>query len=174
MAFASRQQLTEWMLAARRGERSALRPLFDGLSGPVLALCRRLVGDEADAADAAQQTLEKLFAQVHRFDDDGDALAWAFTLAAWECRTVRRRHQRACDRHRPLDDDEPGGGSDPEDHALRRALHEAAALALGALSAEDRAALERALEPGPLDVKERKRKQRALTRLRRALAPGWE
>ena len=73
------------------GDRSAIAPAFD-LLWPVLSrFCRRALASEADGEDAAQEAMVKLFARAASFDPGRDGLAWALTIAAWECRTARRR-----------------------------------------------------------------------------------
>lgn len=71
-----------------------LRPVFDGLHPMVQRFCRRMLRNGADAEDATQVTLEKLFFKVSDFDARRDALGWALAMATAECRTLARKRFR--------------------------------------------------------------------------------
>ena len=142
---------------------------------PVLrAFCRRGLGHDADGDDAAQQALLSLFARADEFDASRDALAWAFGIAAWECRTVRRRVVRQ--REQALDPE--GAIPDPaaraDDELIRRDLLGAAADLLGTLRPDDVATIAAAIDGDPegragvAPATFRKRLERALARLRAA------
>src|SRR4051812_36910792 len=76
------------------GDRSAFEPVYASLWAPLRAFCRRaLPADDAD--DAAQHALLKVFDRASSFEPERDALTWALALAAWECRTLRKRRMRA-------------------------------------------------------------------------------
>ncbi|HEX4456267.1 MAG TPA: sigma-70 family RNA polymerase sigma factor [Kofleriaceae bacterium] len=87
------------MTAAGDGDRAAIEPLFSTLRPVCLCYATRLVGDPAVAEDVVQDALVALFGQLARFDRDRDALAWAFAIVTWECRTVRRRRARSREVH---------------------------------------------------------------------------
>ncbi len=82
------------MVRLANGDRRALRPVFDALHPLVLGWCRRMLRNDADAEDATQLALEKLFFQVSAFDARGDALGWALAVATAECRTLARKRTR--------------------------------------------------------------------------------
>jgi hypothetical protein len=71
------QQLDAWMARLAEGERAAFAPVFDMLWGPIYRLCATLLKNDADAADAAQETLQKL---LERAAEYVQALASAFFL----------------------------------------------------------------------------------------------
>lgn len=155
------------------GDRSVFSSVFGALSPIVQRFCRRRLGDGPDAADAAQIALEKIFARASDYDPSRPALPWALAITAWECTTVRTQRRRA--RTEPLPETELDAELEGADQALARqadraALHEA----LAQLSPSDRATLEDAFfdslgedaNRGPKDASFRKRKERALGRLR--------
>lgn len=153
------------------GDRGAFSPVFSVLSPIVQRFCSRRLGAGPDAADAAQLALEKIFARASDYDPSRAALPWALAIAAWECATVRTQRRRS--RTEPLGDREAAAEIESADEALagaadRAALHEV----LGQLSPSDRATLEEAFfetlgaAEGPKDATFRKRKERALGRLR--------
>src|SRR5690348_17316476 len=76
------------------GDRTAIEPSFNALWPVLRRFSARALGNEADAEDAAQQAVTKLFAQVADYDSQRDAVGWALTIAAYECRTVRRQRAR--------------------------------------------------------------------------------
>ena len=89
-----REQLQAAMVRLADGDRRALRPVFDALHPLVLRWCKRMLRNDADAEDASQLALEKLFFQVSDFDARKDALGWALALATSECRTLARKRFR--------------------------------------------------------------------------------
>src|SRR5262245_15047408 len=83
------------------GDRDAIEPAFAALWPVLRRFSTRTLPIEADAEDAAQQALAKVFEQSASFDPSRDAVAWALTITWYECRTLRRRAQRR--REQPLD-----------------------------------------------------------------------
>ncbi len=130
-------------------------------------LCARLLSGRSEAEDAAQRALVKLFANASNFDSERDVLSWAFAIAGWECRTLRRSRRST----EALPVGLAGGGS-PEETVMQRELEVEAARLIGELSPIDREALLEAFGPDPSAAMEsaafRKRKERALRRLRLA------
>jgi RNA polymerase sigma factor (sigma-70 family) len=161
-------ELDRWMSRVSEGDRAAFGPLFRALWPVVRAYCERLV-PPADADDAAQASLEKLFAQASDYERTRPVVAWALTIATWECRTLRKRALRRG--AAPLDDGLPSVAPTPEEAALRTELEQAARSALERLSPADRELILVAFEESPrergaLGATLRKRKERALAKLR--------
>lgn len=148
------------------GDRAAFTEVFRLLWGPVLRLCTSMLKNEADAADAAQQALEKVLTRADDYDRSRPALPWALGIAAWECRTFARKRAR----RRELPDElAPEIGSGSEEQLAERELMRAAVDALGELSLPDRQALIATFwaEAAPVTgATLRKRRERALKRLR--------
>jgi RNA polymerase sigma-70 factor (ECF subfamily) len=153
------------------GDRDAFHPVFVRLWPLVRGFVGRHV-PPGEADDAAQEALVKVFARAAQFDPQRDALTWALTLAAYEIKTIRRRHLRRREAARPADDvlagtADPAAG--PEEIAMRRQREDAVAAALALLRPEDEATLRAYMTEEPPDVPGatfRKRVQRALLRLR--------
>lgn len=169
MNAASKAELDSLLAELADGDRAAFRPVFELLWPPVLRLCSNMLKSEADAADAAQQALEKVLIRCGEYDRRRPALPWALAIAAWECRTLARKRQR----RRELSEQEAPeiAGEAMEDELAQRELTQAALAALGELSAEDREALiatywEEAASVSGATL--RKRRERALKRLREA------
>ncbi len=150
------------------GDRSAFTPAFRLLWPKLRTLCQGMLKNEADAADAAQQALEKVLTRASEYDRSRPALPWALGIAAWECRTLLRKRSRR--RELPEDAAVPAT-TETEEELARRELMRAAVSALGELSADDREALvatywEEAASVSGATL--RKRRERALGRLREA------
>jgi len=129
-------------------------------------LCSSMLKNDADAADAAQQALEKVLTRCGEYDRKRPALPWALAIAAWECRTIARKRTR---RREVPEDEAPVLGSGSEEELAQRELMLAAIDALGELSEQDREALVATFWEEATNVTGatlRKRRERALTRLR--------
>jgi RNA polymerase sigma-70 factor (ECF subfamily) len=82
--------------AAQTGDRDALEALLRRHHDRVLAVCRRLTGNPADAADAAQETLLAIVRGLPRFDGRSAVSTWIFRIATNACLDeLRRRGRRA-------------------------------------------------------------------------------
>ena len=157
------------MVRLANGDRRAVRPVFEALHPLVLRWCRHLLRNQADADDATQTTLEKLFFKVSDFDARGNALGWALALATAECRTLARKRLR----RREASDEALavlGVESDAEAAVATEQLKVALREVLGSLKSEDVHTLLAWIEveprpavPGPTF---RKRLERAAARLR--------
>ncbi|MGZ6144007.1 MAG: RNA polymerase sigma factor [Myxococcales bacterium] len=131
------------------------------------AFAGRLVG-AADGEDAAQAALLKVFSRASEYDGERDALTWALGIAAWECRTLRKRRERR--REESALPPAASEGPSPEEAAIDRDLRAAAEDVLGELRPIDidtivSIATGRRAVPGATF---RKRAERALARFRLA------
>jgi RNA polymerase sigma-70 factor (ECF subfamily) len=157
------------MARVAEGDRSSFSPLFESLWPRVLRLCTCLLHNEADAADAAQQAMEKVLVRACDYDPARPALPWALAIASWECRTVQRKRSRS----RELSGTgllEPALDPATPDPA-QRDLERAALDAMGTLSDQDRETLMSTFWEEAASVSGatlRKRRERALVRLRDA------
>jgi len=170
MSTARDDELDAWMARLADGDRSAFSLVFKRLWTPIFRFCASLVKNEADASDAAQQAMQKILERASDYDPGRPALPWAFALAAWECKTLQRKHQR----RREVAEDTAGerateDGEDAEDEMVRRDLVAAALSALGELSEVDRETLIATFQDqAPSGATVRKRRERALDRFRNA------
>ncbi len=179
MEAAARHQLNEHLRRLKGGDRAAARFVFDALWAPCLGLARGLLRGQADAdaKDAAQSALARLFEQAPSFDAARSGLGWALALVTWECRTLRKKRARTReDLSRDGVDgitnvnaaaNAAGFGGDPLDQLVRAADVARVVDGFVALTEHDQSTL-RALLDGDAagDPALRKRRQRALTRLR--------
>ena len=94
MEPAERRQLNDLMLRLADGDRSVFDAVFAMLHPVVFRSCLRWLGNSAEAEDASQAALLKVFLEAPAFDPDRDALGWALTIAGFECRSLRQSRRR--------------------------------------------------------------------------------
>lgn len=80
--------------AARAGDSTALETLLVGHYDRVHALCRRMLGNEADAVDAAQDALLSAVRSITRFDGRSSFGTWLYRIATNACLDELRRRRR--------------------------------------------------------------------------------
>lgn len=163
----ARARLDRALARLAGGEREAFDEVFS-LAWPVLrSLALSLLKDPAEAEDVAQRALMKLFSSASRFEPGRSALPWIVTFGINEVRTSRSRsrrrtHEEVCPRM--------PSPSDLETELLEADLQAALHQILGTLTDDDRIALglASAEDASTAPATRRKRKQRALSRLRQA------
>lgn len=81
--------------AARGGDREAQAGLVSQFQRPVFSVCYRMLGNFADAEDAAQETFLKSFRSLAAYDPSRSFSTWLLSIAAHHCidRIRRRREQ---------------------------------------------------------------------------------
>lgn len=148
------------------GDREASREVFAHLWPKLLRFCQRAVG--ADAEDCAQRALMILFERLSTFDPSRSPLAWAYTIAAWECRTLLRTRSRS--RLSPEADPEHAASDADSELALEeRDLVQRALAVVASMSELDRATFEHEIVgDGAGSATERQRRHRMWARLRSA------
>jgi len=165
-------EVEEAMARLADGDRAALRVVHDAVRPPMLRAAERLLGRGADAEDATQNALQKLFAQAADYDRARRVVPWAVALVLFESRTLRRQHQRRkadpvdTERFQSLAATDTTASDMLENAELLRLAEDL----MGTLSDADRQTLSEVLaerEDGRGSAF-RKRKQRAIERLRDA------
>jgi len=162
--------LQKLMARLADGDRAAFDPLYEILWPLVRRFTERALGGSADAEDAAQMTLMKIFSRAAEFDPDRGALSWVLGVASYECRTFRQKRRRL--REDSIKDEEgphSGPDSSPEEAAIKQDLEAAAFEALGALQPVDVETIQAVLDgrqPEMPAATFRKRVSRAISRWR--------
>jgi RNA polymerase sigma-70 factor (ECF subfamily) len=100
--------------AAKNGDRSSLDQLLRRHYDRVFAVCRRVTGNEADAADAAQEAMISIVRGLANFDGRSSFGTWVYRIATNASLDELRRRRR-----RPLAglstrDDAPHEIADPD------------------------------------------------------------
>jgi RNA polymerase sigma-70 factor (ECF subfamily) len=103
--------------AARAGDRDALDALLRRHYDRLFALCRRVMGNQADAADATQEAMMALVRGLPRFDGRSSFSTWSYRVATNACLDDLRRRRRRPD---PgfADDEGPALVADPAASAM--------------------------------------------------------
>ena len=84
----------ELVRRAQQGDRGALDSLLRRHYDRLHALCRRIIGDDADALDACQEALISLARGLPRFDGRSSFATWAHRVATNCALDELRRRQR--------------------------------------------------------------------------------
>jgi RNA polymerase sigma-70 factor (ECF subfamily) len=167
MSTAQQEELRDLIVRLADGDRSVFSVVFKRLWTPTYRFCMSMLSNEADASDAAQEALAKVLARASDYDAARQPVPWALAIAAWECRTLRRRHSRR--REVPEDETVEPSTESTEEELLRRDMTRAALTAMNELSDLDRETLlasflEESANASGATL--RKRRERALDRLR--------
>ena len=173
LSVEGRHNLTQLMIRYANGDRSAFDAVFQLLWPQVLVLTRHMLRNSADAEDAAQGALLKVFSRIVDFDGSRDGLAWALGIAIFEARTIRkkgkRRREDFADASEEFHDTQPNA----EEALMVRDMQLMLANVIGSLNPDDRLTIGGFLQmpdsrPGPFSPADRKRKQRIIERIRAA------
>ena len=107
--------------AAARGDRRAFGQLVDLHKRTVFGLCFRLLRDQEDAKDAAQECFVRAYAAVATFDAAQPFAPWVLRIARNHCLDLLRRRTPAAQRVELDAEPEDGGASRelPDPDALR-------------------------------------------------------
>src|SRR4051794_32399996 len=98
--------------AAQRGDRRALEQLLERHYDRIHAVCRRITGHDADAADAAQEAMIAIVRSIARFDGRASFGTWAYRIATNASLDELRRRRR---RPTPAPHAEDTSGHEPVD-----------------------------------------------------------
>lgn len=129
-------EVTDEALAVRAaaGDHAAFEQLVRRHAGPLLAFCRRLLGDAAEAEDKVQEAFLRAYRGLDRFDPARRFSSWLYRIAQNACvDALRARREWA-----PLDEAEPAASHAPP---LPAEASPRVAQAVGDLPARQRAVL---------------------------------
>lgn len=80
--------------AAQTGDRGALDELLRNHYDRIWAICRRIAGNDADAADATQEALLAIVRGLPKFDGNAAFSTWSYRVATNACLDELRRRKR--------------------------------------------------------------------------------
>lgn len=88
---ADRERL--WVLQARTGNQDSFARLVEVYQVPVYNLAYRMLGNESDAEDAAQETFLRVYTKLSTYDPSRKFSTWVLSIASHYCvdRLRRRR-----------------------------------------------------------------------------------
>ena len=113
----------EWVRCAQQGEADAFARLVEVYQVPVYNLCYRMLGEPAEAEDAAQETFLRAYRGLGRYDADRPFGTWLLAIASHHCIDhLRRRRFFPLSTERLLPSQESADPAPGPEEAL--ALHE--------------------------------------------------
>lgn len=83
----------ELLARAAQGEREAFRILVEAHQDRVLSLCRRYLGDQEEARDAAQDVFLKVWRKAGSYRPRGQVSTWVHRIAVNHCLNLLRRRK---------------------------------------------------------------------------------
>ena len=86
-------QERQWAEAALRGDQQAFALLVGAYQNPIYNLCFRMLGNAAEAEDAAQEAFVRVYRRLGTYDPSRKLSSWMLTIASHYCidRLRRRR-----------------------------------------------------------------------------------
>lgn len=79
------EQEQRWLELARKGDQQAFCRLVDAYQRPVMSLTYRMLGDLAEAEDAAQETFLRAWSRLHQYNPEHKFSTWVFSIANHHC-----------------------------------------------------------------------------------------
>lgn len=172
MDTARRTAINDALARLADGDRSAFAVVMAELWPVILTFVKRAVREVADAEDVAQEVFVKVASRIADYDRGRDGLTWVYAIAAFEIRTQLRRLQRRRETSPLAEADEPADPAPSQiDFMIDDEITKMLTSALGELSEGERALLgvgESSVDVALTGTAIRKRRQRALSRLRAA------
>ena len=82
-----------WVAQTLRGDQNAFAHLVDVYKSPIYNLCYRMLGNPAEAEDAAQETFMRVYTHLKAYDPQQKLSSWVLAVASHHCvdRLRRRR-----------------------------------------------------------------------------------
>ena len=90
----AQEALQSAVVAARRGERAALRQIVEQTQGSVFRLMMRMVGRREDAEDLTQQSYIEAFASLDRLDERYGFRSYLLRIAVNNAKDFLKSHKR--------------------------------------------------------------------------------
>ena len=111
-----------WIEQARQGDHSAFASIVQAYQKPVYNLCYRMLGNQVEAEDAAQETFLRAYNNLHRYDSGRRFLNWILSIASNHSidRLRRRRHIHVSLEDAPYDEQLHSHDESPHQRAERR------------------------------------------------------
>ncbi len=122
IGLAAQQREREWVEAALAGDEQAFERLVEAYATPVYNLAYRMLGDPAEAEDAAQETFIRVYQRLHTYDPSRKFSSWVLAIASHHCidRLRRRRLQKVSLEDLPPWEPLVSREVDPEERAVIR------------------------------------------------------
>lgn len=89
------EQEREWLQQALRGDTEAFGQLVQAYERPVYNLAYRMLGNAAEAEDAAQETFLRAYTKLATYQPERKFVNWLLSIASHYCIDRLRKNQRA-------------------------------------------------------------------------------
>jgi len=86
-------QEREWVLGAREGDQACFGKLVQAFQGPVYNLAYRMLGNSAEAEDAAQETFLRVYRRLDSYDPQRKLSSWILSIASHYCIDCLRKRR---------------------------------------------------------------------------------
>ena len=130
------------MLAFASGREDAFVELYERHRDRIVGFARRMLGDAAQAEEAAQDVFLKLYGARANYEPRSRFSTFLYRIATNHCLNLRDRVERKLvDRGRAVEGQLPSGESDQHGDLAHKQLRAALGLALDRLPARQRSAL---------------------------------
>ena len=139
------------MLLVKQGDTSAFTRLVDKYKQPVVNVASRMLRDQTEAEDIAQNVFVQVYKSAHRYEVSSKFSTWLFTIARNLClNEIRRRSRHPAEsleaphpeqEDQPLHQFEDKATASPPDSVLLGELDQKIAQALDGLPENQRMAL---------------------------------
>lgn len=143
-----RTALTPLIDSAARGDKTAFEQIMVHSEQRVMAMTWRMLGNEADARDAAQEVFLRVYKYLGRFRRDQDFFAWLYGITMNVCRDFLKKRQTDTARFVSFGDEVNKSAfeiateeADAESLAVRSQQRELIAKAIAALPFKERASI---------------------------------
>jgi RNA polymerase sigma-70 factor (ECF subfamily) len=133
---------TEWLNRAQHGDEEAFTHLVETYQTQVFNLCYRMLGDPAEAEDAAQECFWRAYQAIQKYDQSRSFITWLLSIAAHYCiDQMRKRRMMVLPMDILPEEEAPDPLPGPESHYNRREEQAQVHKLLESLGAQDRAAI---------------------------------
>lgn len=130
------------VLAARRGDPQAFAALVRALQRPIFGLCLRLLSNEAEASEVAQEAFLRAYQHLHKYDLQRPFDLWVMAIARNLCLDLLRRRTRVQSEDvEEMKETLPSGAASAEEDAIAHQERLSLEAAMATLSADDREVL---------------------------------
>jgi len=84
---------TTWVQQARAGDRAAFSSLVESYQTPVYNLAYRMLGNVAEAEDAAQEAFIRAYTRLHTYDPGRKFSSWLLAITSHYCIDLLRKRR---------------------------------------------------------------------------------
>lgn len=131
-----------WISQAQNGDEEAFSHLVETYQAPVFSLCLRMLSDQTEAEDAAQESFWRAYQAIRRYDHTRAFGTWLLSIAAHYCiDQLRKRRMQVVSLDVLPEETVPDHAPTPESISGKREMQRQVRQMLETLGPQDRAAI---------------------------------